>query len=117
MNSKRGGVTLTTGSADLTVRITTNALVRYQDLVGESFIDGIAALQTNQSDVRRMRNMFWAGVSHIDDMTPEMAGDIMDDVGFEVALAKVSEAAELAFPPDEGGNSGNLKAGKPAKGR
>ncbi|KPU83698.1 hypothetical protein JI58_07935 [Marinosulfonomonas sp. PRT-SC04] len=114
MNSKRGGITLKSGDDTYSVRITTNAMVRYQDHTGESFLDGIAALQTNQSDVRRMRNLFWAGLSHIDDMTPEKAGDIMDVVGFSEALEKVSEAAELAFPPVED-KSGKAPAGKPAK--
>jgi len=116
MNSKRGGVTLKNGKDTYMVRISTNAMVRYQDHTGESFLDGIAALQTNQSDIRRMRNLFWAGISHIDDMTPEAAGEIMDDVGFAEALEKVSEAAALAFPSDDGEKkAGNVKAGKPAK--
>lgn len=118
MNSKRGGVTLSCDDGQVVVRININAMVRYQDHTGESFLDGIAALQTNQSDVRRMRDLFWAGVSHIDGMTPEKAGDLMDDVGFAVALEKVSEAAALAFPPADGGASGNgeaVKAAKPKK--
>lgn len=114
MNSKRGGVTLSHDGDDVIVRISTNAMVRYQDLTGESFLDGIAALQESQSDVRRMRDLFWAGVSHIDEMTPEKAGDLMDDVGFAVALEKVSEAATLAFPAPEGDASGNVGAVKAA---
>ena len=111
MNSKRGGVTLKTEGGEIQVRISVNAMVRYQDLTNESFLDGISALQTNQSDVRRMRNLFWAGVSDVEGMTPDTAGDIMDDVGFAVALEKVSEAAVLAFPEDK--KTGNSKAGKP----
>ena len=114
MNSKRGGVTLKTEDGEIQVRISVNAMVRYQDLTDESFLDGIAALQTNQSDVRRMRNLFWAGVSDVEGMTPEKAGDIMDDVGFPVALEKVSEAAVLAFPAEDK-KAGNSQAGKPAK--
>lgn len=116
MNSKRGGVTLSVDGTNYDVRVTTNAMVRYQDHSGESFLDGIAALQTNQSDVRRMRNLFWAGVSHIEDMTPEKAGGLMDEVGFAVALEKVSEAAALAFPqPSDRDAVGNGKAAKAAK--
>lgn len=115
MNSKRGGVTLSSDSGNYIVRVNTNAMVRYQDHTGESFLDGIAALQTNQSDIRRMRDLFWAGVSHVEGMTPEMAGELMDEVGFAKALEKVSEAAALAFPPADEGASGNDKAGKPAK--
>lgn len=115
MNSKRGGVALQAGDAEYLVRISTNAMVKYQDMTGESFLEGIAALQTNQGDIRRMRNLFWAGVSHIEDMTPENAGDVMDEVGFAAALEAVSEAAALAFPSEEDGESGNEKAGKPAK--
>ncbi|SFR40488.1 hypothetical protein SAMN04488005_1507 [Yoonia tamlensis] len=116
MNSKRGGVTLLVDGTNYDVRVTTNAMVRYQDHSGESFLDGIAALQTSQSDVRRMRNLFWAGVSHIEDMTPEKAGDLMDEVGFAVALEKVSEAAALAFPqPSDGDAVGNGRAAKAAK--
>lgn len=115
MNSKRGGVTLKADDAEYVVRISTNAMVRYQDMTDESFLDGIAALQTNQGDIKRMRNLFWAGVSHIEGMTPDQAGEIMDDVGFAEALEAVSEAAALAFPADEAGDKGNAPAGKPAK--
>jgi hypothetical protein len=115
MNSKRGGVTLTVGGVDYIVRVNTNAMVRYQDHTGESFLEGIAALQANQSDVRRMRNLFWAGVSHLEDMTPEAAGDLMDEAGFAQALEKISEAAALAFPSDdEEKKPGKVRAGKPA---
>ena len=114
MNSKRGGVTLTADGVEYVVKISTNAMVRYQDHTGESFLDGIAALQEHQGDIRRIRDLFWAGVSHIEDMTPEKAGDIMDDVGFATALEKVSDAAALAFPQTED-KSGNVKAGRPAK--
>ena len=109
MNSKRGGVTLAIDGSEYVVRITTNAMVRYQDMTGESFLEGIAALQDDQSDIRRMRNLFWAGVSHIEDMTPEKAGDLMDDVGFSEAMNAVSEAAIIAFPASEGGNEGNAR--------
>lgn len=115
MSKKRGGVTLKGNGKEYLVRITTNAMVEYQDLSGESFIDGITALQENQTDVRRMRNLFWAGLSHIDGMTPLMAGEIMDDVGFAAALDCVSEAATLAFPSGEGEEAGNVTAGKPAQ--
>jgi len=114
MNSKRGGVTLTADGVEYVVKISTNAMVRYQDHTGESFLDGIAALQEHQGDIRRIRDLFWAGVSHIEDMTPEKAGDIMDEAGFAAALEKVSEAAALAFPPAKE-PAGNVKAGRPAK--
>lgn len=109
MNSKRGGVTLSTDDGEYVVRITTNAMVRYQDLTGESFLEGIAALQDDQGDIRRMRNLFWAGISHVDGMTPDKAGDIMDEAGFSEALGAVSEAAVLAFPAGEDGEAGNAK--------
>lgn len=115
MNSKRGGITLKVGEQDYLVRISTNAMVKYQDLSGESFLDGIGALQENQGDVRRMRNLFWAGVCHMDGMTPEMAGDLMDEAGIADCLEAVSEAAALAFPSDEDEAPGNGQAGKPAK--
>ena len=114
MNSKRGGIARKTKDGASSVRITTNAMVRYQDLTGESFLDGIGALQTNQGDVRRMRNLFWAGISDVEDMTPEKAGDIMDEVGFAPALESVSEATALAFPSEDK-KAGNSPAGKPAK--
>tara|TARA_R100001369_G_scaffold72489_2_gene100819 strand:- start:9 stop:380 length:372 start_codon:yes stop_codon:yes gene_type:complete len=115
MNSKRGGVTLKNGDEEITVRISTNAMVRYQDHAGEPFLTGISALQENQTDVRRVRDLFWAGVSHIEGMTPEMAGDLMDDVGFAVAFEKVCEATAIAFPSEEKVPAGNVKAGKSVK--
>lgn len=123
MNSKRGGVTLKNGDEEIIVRISTNAMVRYQDLAGETFLSGFNALQEDPSDIRRLRNLFWASVSDIDGMTPDRAGDLLDDLGYKEAFPKVSEAVALAFPESkkeekatkEGESAGNVKPGKSAK--
>ena len=109
--SKRGGVTLDVDGKEYAVRVSTNAMVRYQDRAGETFVDGLNALQNATTDIRRARDLFWAAL--VGDFSVEDAGDLMDEAGIEVAMAKLSEATVLAFP--QGDSEGNGEAGKPAR--
>jgi hypothetical protein len=90
-----------------TMRISTNAQVRYQRAAGETFLTGLAAIEKSPSDTERLRRLVWAALSHVDDLTEDAAGDIMDDLGIEVAIGKLSEAVAVAYPKAAADASGN----------
>jgi hypothetical protein len=114
MNSKRGGVTLTVDGVDYLFRITTNALIAYKDMMGQSFQEGLEAIQANQDDFRTARAVIWTALAHDKAITVEDAGDVMDAVGLPAALAAFTEAVSLAFPqPDTVGNGTAVKTAKP----
>jgi len=107
MNSKRGGITVHALGAEYTLRITMNAMVSYQDQAGETFVAGLTALQDDPSDLKRMRGLFAAAIGE----DPTKTGDVMDDLGLETSIEKLSEAAALAFPSgDDEGNEVGVKA-------
>ncbi|WP_322889307.1 MULTISPECIES: hypothetical protein [unclassified Yoonia] len=81
-----------------TMRISTNAQVRYQRAAGETFLTGLAAIEKSPSDTERLRRLIWAALSHVDGLTEDAAGDIMDELGIEVAIGKLSEAVAAAYP-------------------
>lgn len=103
-NSLRGAVSFEVAGDPMSLAITTNAMVRYQDAAGETFLTGLTALQKDPSDVKRIRTMVWSAMAHVPGMTHDRAGDIMDAVGIFRMAAILGEAANLAFPADEPGN-------------
>jgi len=113
MNSTRGAVPFEVEGESYVLRLTTNAQVRYQDAAGESLLRAVAALQKEPDDLRRLRRIVWAGLSHIPGMTEEKAGDLMDALGLHEAARLIGEAFRLAFPEAQAG--GNGSAGKPKK--
>lgn len=103
MNSKRGSITIHALGQAYTLQVTTNAMVRYQDQAGETFVVGLTSLQDDPSDMRRLRSLFASAMN----ADVETAGNVMDDLGLQVAIEKLSEAAALAFPKEEGEPEGN----------
>lgn len=93
-----GAVEFEAGGVAYSMRLSTNAQVRYQRAAGETFLEGLTAVQKNPSDLDRVRSLIWAAMSHTGDLTQDAAGDIMDLLGIEVAIAKLSEAVTVAFP-------------------
>lgn len=113
-----GTVEFEAGGKSYTMRISTNAQVRYQRAVGETFLDGLSAIQENPSDTERLRRLIWTSMSHVDGMTEDAAGDIMDDLGIEAAIGKLSEAVTAAYPQaaaDASGNGDGATTKVPAK--
>lgn len=110
VNSARGHVAFQAGGRDYTLALTTNAMVRYQDAADETLLRGLNELQKDPSDIRRIRRLIWAGLSHHDGITEDMAGDLMDDIGVMDSVLLLSEASRLAFP--DAGDAGNAR--KPA---
>ena len=110
-NSMRGAVTFTAGGAERTLRCSTNAMVRYQDAANETIFDGLQALQDSPSDMRRIRNIFWAFLNP-PDVSAEDAGDMIDEIGLQVAAGLIGDAAKAAFPEEEK-DAGNGRQRKP----
>lgn len=97
-NSMRGAIPFEVDGKELAIALTTNAMVRYQDRAEETLLAGLSRLQADPSDIRRIRRMFWAGMSHVEGMTEDLAGDIMDAFGIMDAVKLLSQAAAAAFP-------------------
>lgn len=114
MNSKRGAVSFEAGGKSYHIAMTTNAMVAYQDAADETLLHGLGELQKDPSDMRRVRRMVWAGLSHVPDMTEDKAGDIMDDLGIMEAVNLLSQAANAAFPEAEA-ETGNAPPAKSRK--
>lgn len=86
------------GGKSYSMRMSTNAQVRYQRAAGETLLRGLQAVQDDPSDTERLRRLIWASMSHADGLTEDQAGDIMDDMGIEEAVAKLTEAVHSAYP-------------------
>jgi hypothetical protein len=110
-NSKKGAIEFSAGGETYSLAFTTNAMVRYQDDSGESLLTGLTALQSDPTDIRRVRGMMRAALAG--DVSHDEAGDIMDEVGLMRSITLLSDAATAAFPEaDAGAEKGN---GQPAK--
>lgn len=104
-----GTVEFEAGGKQYTMRITTNAQVRYQRAAGETFMAGLEAIQKNPSDFDRLRRLIWASMSHVEGMTEDEAGDIMDEVGIGELTMKLSDAVAAAYPSSAPGNARGAK--------
>lgn len=118
MTSLRGAVPF---AGERYFRLSTNALVRYQDAAGETLLEAMAALEQSPGDTRRIRRMVWAALSH-EGLTEEAAGDLMDEIGQTEAARLLGEAIRAAFPQagapgaeaaDAGGNGASRKKRTP----
>ncbi|WP_353474784.1 hypothetical protein PVT71_14540 [Salipiger sp. H15] len=112
-NSKRGAIAFTALGATHHLHLSINALVRYQDLFGETLIQGVQELNTAAGDVRRVVRIFYVGVDRDGSMTMEEAGDMIDDIGLKKASELVGKAVQAAFPMDEATDAAET-VGKPA---
>ena len=105
-NSKRGGIAFTALGAQHEMRLTTNALVRYQDLAGETLLEGVQALQDKPGDMKRIRRIFFVGVDRDQTMTEADAGEMIDDLGMKEAGDLIGKAVQAAFPQAEVAEAG-----------
>lgn len=96
MNSKRGAVTFEVDGQPYTLRMTTNAMVRYEDRSGESIVEALGKMDGANVSISSVRRLFWTML--VGDLSEEQAGDLMDEIGLTEAAAKLGEAARLAFP-------------------
>lgn len=86
------------GGKAYSMRMSTNAQVRYQRAAGETLLRGLQAVQDDPSDIDRIRRLIWASMSHKDGLTEDQAGDIMDEMGIELAIDKLTAAVHAAYP-------------------
>lgn len=93
-----GTVEFEAGGVAYSMRMSTNAQVRYQRAAGETLLRGLNEIQNDPSDTERLRRLIWASMSHVDGLTEDAAGDIMDELGIEAAIEKLSEAVNAAYP-------------------
>lgn len=112
----RGRVEFEADGVQHYLKLSTNAHVRYQRLRDETLLDAVVKVQGNPADVDRLRAIFWAAMSHVEDMTEDAAGDIMDAVGINRSIEMLSEAVNYAYPEakvDKAGNAPRPRTKKP----
>lgn len=106
---KRGAISFTADGAEMSLRVSTNAMAAYQDKTGEQFVVALNEFSKSPGDIVRLRNLFWAAVDA--DITSDVAGDMIDELGMGEVIELIGKAVQAAFPAPEGG-SGNGKGAK-----
>lgn len=107
-----GRVEFEAGGIQHYLKLSTNAHVRYQRHCGETLLAGIGAVQKNAADVDRLRSLFWVAMSHVEGLTEDQAGDIMDEVGINIAIELLSAAVNEAYPAPKKEAVGNAQGSK-----
>lgn len=119
MNGLRGAVPFEVEGESLFLRLTTNAQIRYEDAAGETVIEALLGilgtadpkatpaerLAAERGVTRRLRRLFWAGLSHMDGMTEDRAGDLIDALGRQQAGTLIGDAIKAAMPELAEGNA------------
>mgnify|MGYP003643760739 CR=1 FL=1 len=93
---KRGTINFIADGADMTARLSTNAMAAYQDKTGEQFVVGLDMLSKSPGDIVRLRNLFWAAI--VGDYSMEEVGDLIDDIGMGEVVEIIGQAVQAAFP-------------------
>jgi len=106
-NSLRGAVPFEVDGVSHHLRLTTNAQAVYEDKAGEDVVTALRAMfkAPNRRHVARVRRLFWAGLSHVPGMTEDVAGDMIDALGYSEANAIIGKAIALAMPELAAGNA------------
>lgn len=113
MNTKRGTVSFDVGGVSHSARLSTNAMIKYQDETGVSVLEAFSEMEKKNVDMKVIRDLLWVSVEG--EHTKEEIGDLIDEMGFVEAARILGEAGKLAFPQTEkgdGAEAGNVKAGK-----
>lgn len=110
MNSKRGVISFESEGVPYTARLSTNAMVKYQDDTGENILDAFKKLQGGSPDLKRLRDIFWCIVQG--DLSKAEIGDLMDDLTVNEVGRIIAETTTAAFPDSAGGEGGKPKPGK-----
>lgn len=84
------------------LRITTNGQAKYEDLMGETYLEGVMRL--NRGSVKRARAVFFVGLMHEPGMTLDKAGDVVDELGLVEAIKLAAAAMKAANPEVVSGN-------------
>lgn len=120
MTSKRGTVSFEVGGVSHKARLSTNAMIRFQDETGRSVLEAFKDMDGKSADLKGIRDLLWVSVEG--DHTREDIGEIMDELGLVESGRIIGEIGRAAFPPAEGdatdpqaAEPGNPKAGKKAR--
>lgn len=95
-NSLRGAIAFEVDGGVMHLRITTNAMVAYQDAMGETFLRGMVALEGDPTDMRRLRALARHAISG--GVTEDRCGEIIDAIGIPEMVGLLSKATLAAFP-------------------
>lgn len=115
-NSHKGEVAFEAGGKKRTLRFDTNAICILEEDLGLSIAEIAAQLKSGR--VSAIRAALRAGLNGGGDLTATLrkAGELIDELGYERAVALVSDAFALAFPkaakeagPPKGAGAGTGK--------
>lgn len=107
-NSKRGAIAFTALGATHHLHLNMNALVRYQDLFGETLVQGVKKLNDGSGDARTILRIFYVAVDHDETKSQKEVGEMIDDIGIGKAGELIGKAVQAAFPVAE--EEGSAKA-------
>lgn len=99
-NPLKGEVDLKTASASYTLALGINEIIIVENLLDVSIVD-IASWFGDRSRFRlgSIRAVLFAALSrHHDGISLEQAGEIIGEVGLDVAVDKLGQAIQAAFP-------------------
>lgn len=95
-NSKRGGIEFEAAGVTYTLRVSTNALVRFQDAEGKTALAALRAMESGDLDMHMLRAVMQHCLSPA--RSADEVGDLMDEIGILQAAALIGRAAQAAFP-------------------
>ena len=108
------------GGVSHKARLSTNAMIRFQDETGRSVLEAFADMDGKSADIKGIRDLLWVSVEG--DHTRDDIGEMMDELGFVEAGRIIGEIGRAAFPPaddaatdPQAAEPGNPKAGKKAR--
>ncbi|WP_276946664.1 hypothetical protein [Haematobacter massiliensis] len=87
------------------LRIGVAAMARYGDRFGASMVADMERLQSFQTDAGAARilcNVVWAALHPRPE--PDAVAEMIDDMGLQLALDRLGDAARAAFPQSAPGN-------------
>jgi len=114
MNTRRGVISFESDGVPYSARLSTNAMVKYQDETGENILDAFKVLQEGNGDIKRLRDIFWCIVQG--DHSKAAIGDLMDDLSVNEVGRIIGETTTAAFPDSKGEADGaESKPGKKSK--
>jgi hypothetical protein len=103
-NKYRGLITVNDKYA---MKFTTNAICELEDRSGMSLNEMVTAFEKGRLSMSDLRLFVWASLLHMYEdedgnydlkFTPKKAGDIIDEVGFDLITDKLTEALDAFFP-------------------
>jgi hypothetical protein len=102
VNPLRGEVELQTEAKTYVLRLSVNAVVEVEDLLGKSIGEVIASIER----IGTLRALLWGALREFQPSVSIFdAGDLIGELGAEAVGAKIGEALKLAFPEPKAGDA------------